>query len=106
MDAGFFYKRSIRLGGKARLASFLSVSKPLPVLISLMTAGLKGANDDLHYFIRRCFIHGCCPWSSLLVTRTTVAVSQRSPAARKFVASESIGGYRADMAMSVNPLLP
>jgi hypothetical protein len=69
MDAGFLCKRSTRSGGKARLTSFRSVSKPLPVLISLMTAGLKGANDHLHYFVRRCFIHGCCPWSSLLVTQ-------------------------------------
>ena len=47
-------------------------------------------------------VRGAVCWS----LRTTVAVSQRSPAARKFVASESIGGYRADMAMSVHPLLP
>ena len=45
MGASFFCKRSIRSGGKARLTSFLSVSKLLPIVAAVIIAGHNSKDD-------------------------------------------------------------
>ena len=57
--ASFFWKTLSRQGGKASPPAFPAVSKPLPILMAVITPGLKGVDDYLHQLIGGSFIHGC-----------------------------------------------